>query len=92
MTKKFVGLDGRIRCGETGWGGLSWGAGVATLGGYRLSTLGRPGAMIWVALRWGGVRSRQDLKRSWRLVMALSWAILVGIAALEMALTTTYNP
>ena len=90
--KKFVGLAGRARCGETGWGDRPWGAGVATLEGSGLSTLGCPGAMIRVALRWGGARSRQDLKRSRRLAMASSWEILVGGGAPDIAPATTCNP
>jgi hypothetical protein len=74
----FVGLAGRVFCGETSWGDRSWVAGVATCVASGLSTLGCPGAMRRVALRWGGARSRQDSKISWRLAMASSWEILVG--------------
>ncbi len=88
----FVGLAGRVFCGETSWGDRSWVAGVATCVASGLSTLGSPGAMRRVALRWGGARSRQDSKMSLRLAMASSWERLVGGFAPAIAPATACKP
>jgi hypothetical protein len=88
----FVGLAGRVLCGETSGGDCSWVAGVATCVASGLSTLGCPGAMRRAALRWGGARSRQDSKISRRLAIVSSWEILVGGFAPAIAPATTCNP
>ncbi len=88
----FVGLAGRVCCGETSWGDRGWVGRVATCVASGLSTLGSPGAMRRGALRWGGASSCQDSKISLRLAMASSWERLVGGLAPAIAPATTCKP
>jgi hypothetical protein len=78
--------DGLDKIRRVGGGG----AGDTTLGGSCVGTLGRPGIGIrgggW---QEGGASSRHDSKMSRRLVMALTWEMLVGGAAPVRAPATT---
>ena len=54
------------------------GEGDTTLGGSCVGTLGRPGIGIRGGWKDEGASRRRDLKMSQRLVMALTWEMIVG--------------
>jgi len=77
--------DGLDTIGRAGVGG----EGATTLGGSCVGTLGRPGIGIRGGWKEGGTSSCHDSKMSRRLVMTLTWEMLVGGDAPVSALATT---
>jgi hypothetical protein len=65
------------------------GKGLATLGGSRLGTLGRPGDRMRAWVGGGGPRRRHASKRSRRLEMASIWVMVGGGGASLRALDMT---
>jgi hypothetical protein len=80
--------------GRHGWLATNWWAGVdgdgdTTLGGSGVGTLEWPGIGIRGGWKEGGASSHHDSKLSRRLVMALTWEMLVGGDAPVRAPVTT---
>ncbi len=82
-------------------GGVQTGAGermlegskeLATLGGSRLGTLGRPRDRMQAWLGGGGSRRHHASKRSRRLAMASTWVMMEGDGASLRALDMTWRP
>ncbi len=85
-----AGLGGGLHDGldEIRWADVN-GEGNTTLGGSCVGTLGRPGIGIRGGWKDEGASRRRDLKMSQRLVMALTWEMIVGGAAPVIAPATT---
>ncbi len=71
---------------------LEGGKGLATLGGSRLGTLGRPGDRMRAWLGGGGFRRCHASKRSHRLAMVSTWVMVEGGGASLRALDMTWRP
>ena len=85
-----AGLGGGLHDGlATIWRAGVGGEGDTTLGDSCVGTLGRPGIGIRVGWKEGGASSRHDSKMSRRVVMALTWEMLVGGDAPVRAPATT---
>ncbi len=84
------GLGGGLQDGLDTIGRVDVGGeGATTLGGSCVGTLGRPGIRIRGGWKEGGASSRHDSRMSRRLVMAITWEMLVGGDAPVSGLATT---